>query len=349
MNQTNSATAAEKVPAEVFVAQLAFGALLSQALFVAAKLGIADLLASGPKPVGELAAATKTHEQSLFRVLRSLATTGIFEETGSRLFALTDKAQPLRSDVPNSMRSGVIFMGEDWHWRVWGNMIQSVENGETAWSKVHGQEVFDYFQSNSQHYEIFNRAMTDLTASTAPAIVAAFDFGNFNTLVDVAGGHGYLLSEILNANPNLQGVLFDVPAVIDTADELLRKRGASNRIKKVAGNFFEAIPSADAYMLKHIIHDWDDDRAAKILQNIAAAMLPSAKVLIVESVVPEGNDPHFSKVMDLEMLISPGGMERTGPEYETLLSRAGLRLTRIVPTQTAYSIIEAVKKGEEMP
>jgi hypothetical protein len=238
----------------------------------------------------------------------------------------------------------MIFMGEDWHWRVWGDLAYSVETGKPAWGRIHGAEVFDYFAGRPQQREIFNRAMTDMSASTAPAIVEAYDFSGIETIADIAGGHGYLLSQILRANPHLKGVLFDVFTVIEGAGTLLEQQGVASRVTKVAGNFFESVPDgADAYVMKHIIHDWDDARSTWILRNIHEASQPNVKLLVVETVVPGVNDEHFSKLMDLEMLVSPGGVERTAEEYRNLLAQAGFKLTRIIPTKSAHSIIEAVK------
>lgn len=332
----------QSLPPEVFLTQMAFGALMTQALYVVAKLGIADLLADKPRTVAELAASTDTHERSLYRVLRSLSSVGIFREVEPNVFALTPYAEPLRSDAPGSMRGGAIFMGEEWHWSVWGNLLHSVRTGKPAWGHTHGAEVFDYFASNAEQAEIFNRAMTDMSMGVAPAIVEAYDFSGIETLADIAGGHGYLLAQILKANQGVSGVLFDVPPVIAGAGELLRREGVAERVEKVSGDFFASVPSADAYVMKHIIHDWDDERCVAILKNIRAAMKPEAKVLIVEAVVPEGGEPHYSKLLDLEMLVSPGGVERTEEEYAALLSSAGLRLTRIIPTMSPFSIVEAV-------
>ncbi len=341
-NQDAAATAAQ--PPEAFLTQLAFGAMMTQALYVAAKLGIADLLAEKPQPVSELAAATSTHERALYRVLRSLASVGVFEETDSQVFALTPLGELLRSGVTKSMRNGIIFMGEEWHWRVWNNMLYSVQTGKPAWGYVHGTEVFDYFAAHPEHAEIFNGAMTDMSVGTAPAIVEAYDFSGTGTLADIAGGHGYLLAQVLKANPEMRGILFDVPSVINGADALLEREGVAGRVEKVAGDFFASVPAgADAYMMKHIIHDWDDERSIKILSNIHAAMADDGKVLIVETVVPEGNEPHYSKLLDLEMLTSPGGMERNESEYRDLLAAAGFRLTRIIPTRSPFSVIEGVK------
>jgi O-methyltransferase domain len=330
-------------PPEAVLTQMAFGALLTQALYVAARLGIADLLAAGPRPVAELAAETETHERSLYRVLRSLAGAGVFAEVAPKTFGLTPLAEPLRADAPGSMRNGLIFMGEPWHFNVWSNMMHSVRTGQPAWGHAHGAEVFEYFAANPEHAEIFNGAMTDMSVGTAPVVVEAYDFSGFGTLADIAGGHGYLLAQILKANPNLSGVLFDVAPVVEGAAALLEREGVAGRVERVAGDFFRSVPRADAYIMKHIIHDWDDERATLILRNINAAMGDQARVLIVEVVVPEGNEPHYSKVLDLEMLVSPGGIERTAEEYAALLAAAGLRLSRIVPTRSPFSVIEAVR------
>ena len=346
MNTQGNGSAASQTPTpEIYLTQLAFGALLSQAVFIAAKLGLADLLAKEPRSIDSLASATNTNGPALYRVMRSLASVGIFEEISQKTFALTPYAEPLRSDIPNSLRNTAIFMGEEWHWRVWGNMIHSVENGKSAWGQVHGLDVFEYFQANPEKYEIFNRAMTDMTSSSAPAIAEAYDFSGVGTLADIAGGHGFLLSTILKANKHLKGILFDLPQVIEGASSLLKKEGVADRVETRTGDFFEAVPAgADIYMMKHIIHDWDDARAIKILRNISEVMNPVGKVLLLEVVVPEGNDPHFAKLMDLEMLVSPGGVERTADEYRQILRESGLRLTRIITTKSPYSIIEAVKE-----
>ena len=334
---------AQAPPAGAVLTQMAFGALLTQALYVAARLGVADLLAAGPRPVAGLAAETNTHERSLYRVLRSLAGAGVFRETEPKTFALTPLAEPLRSDAPDSVRNGMIFMGEEWHFRVWGDMMHSVRTGRPAWGRTHGAEVFDYLAANPAHAEVFNNAMTDMSVITAPAVVEAYDFSSFGTLADIAGGHGYLLAQILKANPGLKGLLFDVPPVVEGAGALLEREGVAARVEKVAGDFFASVPRADAYIMKHIIHDWDDERAGLILKNINAAMGPEGRVLIVEVVVPEGNEPHYAKLLDLEMLASPGGIERTAEEYAELLAGAGLRLTRIVPTTSPFSVVEAVR------
>lgn len=341
--QTNAAALRTEMPPEAFLTNIAFGALMTQALYVAAKVGIADLLKDGAKPVAELAAATETNEDALYRILRSLASHGIFAETAPRTFTNTAYSEPLRRDVPGSFRNGAIFMGEAWHWNVWGNMLYSAKTGKPAWGYTHGAEVFDYFPANPEQSETFNDAMTDMSVATAPAVVEAYDFSGLETLADIAGGHGYLLSQILRATPQLKGILFDMPHVIANADHLLDAQGVSDRVEKTAGDFFREVPPADGYIMKHIIHDWDDERSVAILKNIHAAMRDGGKLLIVETVVPETGEPHYSKLLDLEMLVSPGGRERTPSEYRELLARGGFRLTEIVPTRSPFSVIEAVK------
>jgi O-methyltransferase domain/Dimerisation domain len=331
---------ANGAPAETVLTQMLLGSLASQALYVAAKLGIADLLVDGPKRVDELAKATETDAPSLYRVLRALASTGVFKEEDNQVFSLTPTAEPLRSDVPNSLRDVTIFWGEDWHWEVWGKTLYSVKTGKSAWSQIHGEEVFDYFAKNHEAARIFDRAMTSFSSVATKAVIEAYDFSGIEKLVDIAGGQGRLLNGVLEAYPSMRGVLFDLRHVIESA---LETTTVSERCEYATGDFFVSVPSGgDAYMMKHIIHDWDDERAITILKNIKNAMNPGGRVLVVESVIADGNGQDFGKLLDIEMLVSPGGKERTAAEYEDLFRRAGLRLTRIVPTKSPYSVIEAV-------
>jgi hypothetical protein len=331
-------------PPEVVVTQIMIGSLASQVLYVAAKLGIADLLADGPKSVEELATATDMHAASLYRVLRATASLGVFAEQENQVFALNANAEVLRSNVPNSLRDIVIFMGEDWHWEVFGKIMYSVRTGKSAWAHAHNEDdVFDYFRKRPEAFEIFNRAMTSLTALSAKAVSEGYDFTGVKTLVDIAGGHGRLLTEILENNPSMQGILFDMPQVIEGARQTVAKTSAADRVEFAPGDFFVSVPAGgDAYMMKHIIHDWDDEKSLTILRNIKQAMNPGGRVLLIESVIAGIGAQDFGKLMDIEMLVSPGGKERTAAEYEDLFARAGLRMTRIVPTKSAYSVIEAV-------
>ena len=323
--------------------QIANGTMVTQALGVIAKLGIADLIEDGDRDVGELASASGSDSASLYRILRSLASLGVFTETSYAKFAHTPVSRLLRSDTEGSMRSLAIFMAEPWHYNVWGNMLHSAKTGGTAWKATYGEEVFEWFQKHPTESEIFNKAMTDMSASVAPALVAAYDFSGISVLADIAGGHGFLLSQILNANPELNGILFDMEHVIAGAGEMLSKYGVADRIETVSGDFFQKVPAADAYIMKHIIHDWDDERSIAIMKNIHTAMTGNGKLLLLEMVVPEGNQPHPSKILDLAMLALPGGLERTATEYEELFERSGFRLNRIVPTMSPFSVIEAVK------
>lgn len=344
---TSAANAPQQVmPPEAAMMQMVMGGFVSQAVYVAAKLGIADLLEAKPQTIANLAEQTNMNAGALYRVLRALASVGVFRETEPQTFALTPLAETLLTDAANSVKDAAVWMGEDAHWRVYSEMMWSVETGKPAWERVHGREVFPYlFEENQPLGEIFNRAMTGFSRQAIPAIVEAYDFSGVKIVADIGGGYGHLLAGVLNANPHLQrGVLFDLPPVFAGASELLEKENVIDRIEFVCGDFFEEIPvAADAYLLKHIIHDWTDEQNVKILQNIRAAMPDAAKILIVDAVIPEDNEPHFGKILDLEMLVSPGGVERTESEFRALLSEAGFRLNRIIPTHSPVNIVEAVK------
>ena len=341
----NERPASESAPPEAVLTQMITGSLGSQAIYVAAKLGIADLLADGPKPVNQLAEASGADAPSLYRVLRALASFGVFAERENQVFELTPTAELLRSDSSNSLRDLAIFMGEDWHWKVWGQTLYSVRTGQPAWSKCHGQDVFPYFAANPEASKIFDQAMTSLSNLAIKAVLEAYDFSEIETLVDIAGGHGRLLTAILNANPSVNGVLFDMAHVIEGAKEKENVKAVGSRLAFTTGDFFVEVPAgADAYIMKHIIHDWRDEQALQILRNIRRVMKPNGRVLLVESVITEGSERDFGKLLDIEMLVSPGGKERTAKEYEELFEQAGLQLKRITPTQSPYSVIEAVAK-----
>jgi hypothetical protein len=310
---------------------------------VATKLSIADILADGQKHVDQISHEADAHSPSLYRVMRTLSSLGIFNETQPRTFANTPLSEVLRADVPGSMRNSMIFMGEPWHFNVWGNMLHSARTGGTAWKETYGEEVFDWIAKQPEASEIFNGCMSELSAGAAPAIVDGYDFSGIDTLADIAGGHGYLLSQILKANPNMKGILFDMEHVISGAAEMLRSFGVEDRVETVSGDFFAEVPAADAYIMKHIIHDWDDERSIKILKTIHQAMKGDGKVLLAEMVIPEGNEPHPGKMLDLEMLTSPGGLERTADEYARLFEQSGFKLNRIVPTKSPFSVIEGLK------
>ena len=341
----STAMAPQELPPDVQVLQLVSGAFVSAAIYTAAKLGIADVLADGPQTVSHIASELGTDERSTYRLLRSLASVGAFSETEPYRFANTPMTETLRSDVPGSTRDVTIWMGEPDHWNVFGHLIHSVKTGQPAWDHVHGEPVFPYlFETNKPLGQIFNRAMTSVSHQVIGAVLDAYDFSDARTVADIGGGYGHVLAGILKANPKANGVLFDLPVVLDGAREMMESHGVADRVELVGGDFFTEIPvSADIYVLKYIIHDWSDEKNQSILKNIHANMPDDGKVLIVETVVPEGNEPHFSKIIDLEMLMAPGGLERTEAEFEKLLQDSGFRLTRIIPTQGMMSIIEAVK------
>jgi hypothetical protein len=345
VSNQSTATAAQSIPPEAQLLQIVGGVFSSAAVYTAAKLGIADLLAAGPKTVGVLAKETETDERSLYRLLRSLASVGAFTEIAPKTFTNTPMTEALRSDVPRSARDLAIWMGEPEHWKVFGDLLYSVKTGKPAWEHVHGEPVFPYlFDTNKELGEIFNRAMTSVSHEAIGPLLEAYDFAAARKIADIGGGHGHVLAAILEAYPDKTGVLFDLPQVLAGAPKMMESYGVTERVDLLAGDFFSEIPvEADIYVLKFIIHDWYDDNNQKILRNIRASMPDGAKILIVETVVPEGNEPHFSKIIDLEMLIAPGGVERTAAEFEQLLEDSGLKMTRIIPTKGMMSIVEAVK------
>jgi hypothetical protein len=338
-------TAPEQLPPSAQLLGIATGVFPSAAIYVAAKLGIADLLADGPKTAAELAAATDTHEHALYRTLRSIASIGVFAESEARTFANTPMSESLCSDARDSTRDLVIWMLEEPHWRVYGELLHSVRTGETAWDKVHGAPIFEsLFTTHRELGTIFNRAMTSYSLQTIPAILAAYDFSGAGKIADIGGGVGHLLGAILQKYPESNGILFEIPPVLEGAPAMLESYGVTDRVELVTGDFTESIPvKADIYLLKHIIHDWYDDKNEKILRNIRDEMPEGSKVLVIDAVVPPPGEQHFSKFLDLEMLMLPGGMERTAEEFESLLTRSEFALSRIIPTPSPISIVEAVR------
>ncbi len=335
---------ARELPPNAQMMQLLTGKWISASISVVAELGIADLLAQGEKTADELAAATSAHSSSLYRILRALASVGIFAETEGGRFQLTPLAECLRSGVPTSMKEFARFVAMPGAARSWDHLMHCVMTGESGLRKAFGVEnPFDYFKNHPAEAHILAGAMTDNSRQSAPAIAGAYDFGKFRQVVDVAGGRGLLLATILERHPTVTGVLFDLPDVIKGAEATLASHGAQGRCRTVGGDFFQAVPTgADAYILKHIIHDWDDQRAVAILRNIREAMDPAGRLLVVEVVIAPGNEPSVGKLLDLEMMVIPGGRERTSDEYRDLLAAAGFRLAQIHETHAPASIIEGV-------
>jgi hypothetical protein len=307
----------------------------------AACLGIADLVADGHRSTADLAAATGAHEPSLYRLLRALAGLGVFRETQPRTFALTPGAELLRTGIPGSLRSAVVMVGDPEHYRSWGELEHSIRTGEPAFDHAFGMGVFDYFERNPRAAAVFDEAMTDLT--DADALAGAYDFSGAGTVVDVAGGHGSLLAAVLRAHPEVRGVLFDLPHVIERAQARgLLSGELAARCRFESGSFFDTAPSGgDVFMLKHILHDWDDESCLRILAHCRRAMKPDGKLLVLDSILPPGNEPHPAKLFDLNMLVmTHGGRERTEEEFRSLFERAGFHLTRIVPTSAPGCYIE---------
>jgi hypothetical protein len=320
---------------------LLVGAWVSQAIYVAAKLGIADFLAEGPRTTAELAGSAQVNEGALYRVLRALASLEIFEECDGGRFALTPLAECLRSDVPGSLRAFAVMLGEPEHRRAWDDVLHSVRTGEPAFDHIFGVPHFQYFSANAAAAQIFNEGMASRASVENDAIVAAYDFSKSSTVVDVGGGQGTLLAEMLREAPQLSGVLFDLPHVI-AAKRSKAQENKEPRLQFREGNFFESVPpGGDLYVLKKIIHDWDDVRATSILRNCAAAMSDKARLLVIDPVIPPGNEHSFNKLLDLMMLVwTSGGRERTEREHRALLGKAGLETLRVIETNVPLLILE---------
>jgi O-methyltransferase domain/Dimerisation domain len=325
--------------------RLATGYRLSQMLHVAAKLGIADLLAGGPQGCDELARQSGAHAPSLRRAMRALAGAGVFHEQADGRFAITPLAEPLRSDVPGSVRGYAIMQGESWIWDTWGRALHSIRTGEPAFKHVHGADIFTYLERDPEAAAIFNAGMTGRAASADVAVARAYDFSGARTIVDVGGGHGLLLLAILEAYPDARGVLLEVPSVAAGARERITAAGLAGRCEVVGGDFFASVPPAgDFYLLANVIHDWDDERAVAILRSCHRAMANGGRVLIIEAVLPTGNEPHPGKVGDLQMLVITGGRERTEAEYRALLTTSGFRPTQVIPTASVVSAVEGIRE-----
>ncbi len=341
MPKPNDTSPTNELPPGVMLNQLITGSAATQMVFAAAKLGIADVLKDGPKSSSELAEATGTHPRALYRLLRALTTLGVFAEVESGVFALTPPAELLRSDVDESMRWWAIFAGEEWTTSVWSNILYSIRTNKSAFEDRHGMGLFEYCAKNPEAAESFNNAMSSFSGQEAAAVVATHDFAGVKRIVDVGGGHGLLLSAILSANPMMRGVLFDLPSVIAGAATVMDD-GVAERCERVGGDFFESVPSgADTYIMKSVIHDWDDVRATNILQNIRDAIPEGGKLLLVERDVPESGEPSIGKIFDIMMLLWPEGLERTEGEYRSLLAGCGFELKRVLRTPSPLNIIQA--------
>ena len=312
----------------------------TQLVYVAAKLGIADLLKDGPRSPDDLADSIGADRRNLYRVLRALASLGIFAENQDGMFELTVKAEPLQGGVPDSARDFAILWGEEWFYRPWGGLLDNVKTGQTAFDSIFHMGFWEYFGSNPEAGEVFDRAMTSRSRGDMTTALTTFDFSRISRIVDVGGGQGELISAILKANPEVHGVLFDLPSAIEGARRLVESEGVSDRCDLVGGSFFESVPAGgDLYILQGVIHNWNDSDATVILQKCRQANGDNGRLLIVDHVLPTGNDPSPGKIPDITMMVLLGALERTESEFRTLLDAAGFRLTKIMPSQ-GRSIIE---------
>lgn len=330
------------VPAPVALLELITGAWLSQAVRAAAELRLADALASGPKTARELARELELNEDALARLLRALSEHGLFVQEPAGRFRQSALSDCLREDAEGSLRAFALYVGSREHREHWSELAEAVRRGEPVVPALRGLPFFEYTRKERAFGGLFDAAMTSLSDLAQGAILEAYSFAELSTLIDVGGGRGRLLAAILARHPHLRGVLFDLPEVVAEAPKILQQHGVSDRSTVDSGSFFERVPSGgDAYLLKHILHDWDDGSARVILRNVRAVCAPGARLLLVESVLPEDATPHYAKLLDLEMLLSVGGRERTARDFTTLLETTGFRLTRIVPTAGPISVVEA--------
>lgn len=306
------------------------------------ELHIADLVSAGTHDVDALAAEAKVDADVLFRVLRALASFGVFVETDDRCFDLTEQARFLCDDPNGTLRDFVIYFGSDWRRRTWDQLPETLRSGDPCFNLAFGEPVFDHLQKHRDRAAVYNKVQSSNSAILTPQIAAAYDYSQFSTLMDVGGGHGYLLAEILKATPGLNGILFDMPGVSKEDQNLLEREGVTDRCRIAEGSFFDGVPGgADAIILKSIIHDWNDENATRILRHCREALEPGGKILVCEVLLPGKNKPGVTKLLDIEMLAISGGRERTEPEFRQLLRGAGLNLENIYPTRAGSSILES--------
>jgi O-methyltransferase domain/Dimerisation domain len=330
------------VPPQAQLMQMAMGFMMSDLLGTAVKLKLADHLADGPKTAEELAGPTGTHAPSLYRFLRTLSAHGLFAEDGERRFALTTLSEPLRTGVPGSVMTSVKMITGDLFQRTFANLTYSVQTGKTAFEKEFGANLFEYLSTRPDDASMFSDLMVGFHGPETAAVAAAYDFSGVGAIADIGGATGNMITTILAKNPEAKGLIYDLPHNEADAAALVGSRGMSERVKFEAGNFFESVPEGyDVYLMSHIIHDWNEEQCLTILTNCRRAMGPNSRLLIVEFVLPPGNEFHPGKMTDMIMLAVPGGEERTEQQYRELLAKAGFRLERVVGTNSAASVVEA--------
>ncbi len=331
------------VPPEIGLLELASGFMAAQAVYAAARLRLADALADGPRFATDIAAEAGSDPDATYRLLRACAAFGVFTEGSDGRFGMTPLADALRSGAPNSMLPVILMIGDRRYQGSWGRLADTIETGTPGAELLFGKPMWEYLDDDPEFAATFNNAMTRLSTQDWPTVQAAYDFTGFSTIVDLGGGHGELLALILDAAPAAKGVLFELPGLVDQAEEHLRQAGVGDRCRVEGGSFFEAVPSdGDLYVMRRVIHDFDDEQAVAILSNLRRQLSNGQTLLLLESVISPGNAPHFAKLLDLDMMVFVGGRERTARQFDALLDRAGFRLTRIIPTISTISLIEAV-------
>ncbi len=331
------------LPPHAQLIQMGAASWVSAVVYAAAKLGIADHLDDGPRSAVELAGTTRTHAPSLHRLMRTLAGLGILTEGDAQRFALTPLGEALKSGAPGSAPATLIAFCGPAFWHSWKQILYSLETGKTGFEKASGMPLFEYLAQHPEEASYFSEAMVGFHGAEPPAVARAYDFSGVGTLVDVGGATGNMLAAILSHHAAPRGVLFDRPHVVRDAPALLKARGVEERVTIEPGDFFESVPAGgDAYLLSHIIHDWNEDQYLTILGHCRSVIKPDGRLLIVETVLPTGDTPHQGKVQDMVMLVIPGGQERTEAEYASLLGNAGFRLNRVVPTESVVSVVEAL-------
>ena len=331
-------------PAQVVIGA-GLGFIVSSCMQTLTRFEIPDRIAKGTTKLAELAAQTGFSEDALYRILRVLEMAGLVRETPGRSFVLTDAGALLRSDVPGSMKNIVHYMTNPLHYRVYGSLTESLHRGKTPFEDVHGESVFQWFgrPEHRKEFEAFHQAMVSFSGACIPAFLNSYDFTQFQTIVDLGGGLGGIIRAILKACPKVKGVIADLPEVAEQAKQAIAADNLSPRCSAVACDFFQSVPGgADAYFMKHILHDWSDQDSTRILKNIRAVILSNGKLILGEAVVPSDGTPHPAKLIDIEMMAFLQGRERTEPEWRALLSAAGFKLNRVIYTKSPLDLIEAV-------
>jgi hypothetical protein len=322
--------------------QMFTGYWVSQSIYAVAKLGVADLLRDGPQDVEQLARTLRVDQGALYRMMRALASHGLFAEDHDHRFRLTRLGSLLQTDVPGSMRAMAIWNGE-LPYRAWGSVMHTMETGQPALKHALGTRLFDYLSQHPESRRVFDEAMTGLSMQVSQAVVSAYDFSGVRRIVDVGGGEGTLVASILAAHEQMEGILFDLPPAVENARKQIERAGLASRCEVIGGDFFEQVPAgADCYILASVIHDWDDEHSLRILKQCRRSMDRGKRLLLVECVIPGSSEPLFSKLLDLQMLVVTGGRERTETQFRDLLTAAEFRVSRVIQTTAPECVIEGV-------